>query len=81
MPLFIFFVVVAEDELNPGDEEVSGDLTDACELPTDGARCRGSKREGHSRVAEGTRLTPEGGYPGRSKQFFRSTHGARTLGI
>ena len=51
MPLFIFFVVVAEDELNPGDEEVSGDLTDACALPTDGARCHGSRKEGHSRVA------------------------------
>ena len=33
MPLFIFFIVVAEDELNPGDEEVSGDLTDACASP------------------------------------------------
>ena len=51
MPLFIFFIVVAEDELNPGDEEVSGDLTDACALPTDGTRCRGSRKEGHSRVA------------------------------
>jgi len=51
VPLFIFFVIVAEDELNPGDEEVSGDLTDACALPTDGARCRGSRKEGHSRVA------------------------------
>ena len=51
MPLFIFFVVVAEDELNPGDEEVSGGLTDACALPTDGARCRGSRKAGHSRVA------------------------------
>ena len=44
MPLFIFFVVVAEDELNPGNEEVSGDPTDACALPTDGARCRGSRK-------------------------------------
>ena len=44
-------VVVAEDELNPGNEVVSGDLTDACALPTDGARCRGSRKEGHSRVA------------------------------
>ena len=33
---------------------------------------------GHSRVAESTRLTSEGGYPGRCKLFFRSTHGART---
>ena len=51
MPLFIFFVVVAEDELNPGDEGVSRDLTDDCAVPTDGARCRGSRKEGHSRVA------------------------------
>ena len=51
MPLFIFFVVVADDELNPGDEEVSGDLTDACAVLMDGARCRGSRKEGHSRVA------------------------------
>ena len=33
---------------------------------------------GHSRVAESTRLTSEGGYPGRCKLFFRSSHGART---
>ena len=36
--------------------------------------CKG----GHSRVAERSRLTSEGGYPGRCKLFFRSTHGART---
>ena len=66
MPLFIFFVAVAEDELNPRDEEVSGDLTDACAIPTDGAGCRGSRKEGHSRVAEGTRLSPEGEYSGVS---------------
>jgi len=34
--------------------------------------------EGHSRVAECTRLVPEGGYPGKCKLFFRSTLGART---
>ena len=33
---------------------------------------------GHSRVADRTRLTSKGGYPGRCKLFFRSTHGART---
>ena len=64
MPLFIFFVAVAEDELNPGDEEVSGDLTDACAPPTWRAKCRGVAN--HSRVAEGTRLSPEGEYSGVS---------------
>ena len=34
-------------------------------------------KEGHSRVVECTRLTPEGGYPGKCELFFRSTHGAR----
>jgi len=49
--LLHLLVVVAEDELILRDEEVSGDLTDACALHTDGARCRGSRREDHSRVA------------------------------
>ena len=34
--------------------------------------------EGHSRVAECTRLIPEGEYSGKRKRFVSSTHETRT---
>ena len=74
MPLFIFFVVVAEDELNPRWAKIWPTLARSPRTAPDVV----ALGEGHSRVAECTRLTPEGGYPGRCKLFFRSTHGART---
>jgi len=43
-----------EDGHNLASQEVSGDLAYACALPTDGARCRGSRR----RATAGWRSAP-----------------------
>ena len=57
---FIFSLVVAEDEHGPEARRSNLRLTS----PTWRAKCRGAAN--HSRVAEGTRPSPEGVYSGGS---------------
>ena len=80
-PLFIFSSLLQRMSSILRDEEKSGDLTDACAIPTVGARCRGSWRGPQSGGGMHP-PSPRGWLPGEAQarfQIYSWSKNTRTL--